>query len=598
MVKIPKATRVAIDRTCEKTKKALLTLTLTGHHAAGKTRRKMMEHKPSTDYYLLANVGHANSSSDGEIDEARKIPSTMSIGTGLVDQAGSGEEETASSEGHEEEACIPSPSRQGPNKDPESDNKKSIFSREPNNQVFVILSIMIATLYQHWEIVVSEGSVPLHVGSLWFVLGALMGRILSPKHHVPNQDKKVYATKVQTTTDATTQETQKDFIVQKPSTRLYRFFERFGIPIKGGEIGNDEDSDIQDFSLATYTNLFPSTKRAKKYWEKHIDDRPTNDLMTRLLRYKDFTTKPRPPRSVENETTLQSTATDNTVLIDNNGKDEGGNSLGLMDTKNHFASVLGADIEVDPLFKLRGMDVFKTVNGFPEEKIWRQPVLEKGGLRDVPTFVANLMLPWGNLVLYFEMPSWVQRFSDIKVEKDDSEDIKALKLFLLGDETYRNPRWKLLPCLVDGPFIIKAMAPPKTEITVAGNRIPLTWHQYDQSVDKTGKTRAALLEADCDLISDSAVRKITNIVRGQVKKVKIDCAMIIDKPYLSTDDEPSACIGLWRMDRVDMKQTAILPEKDERELLREASVLFPDEIKSSIKHLLQNPEGISVAAGM
>ena len=59
-----------------------------------------------------------------------------------------------------------------------------------------------------------------------------------------------------------------------------------------------------------------------------------------------------------------------------------------------------------------------------------------------------------------------------------------------------------------------------------------------------------------------------------MKNVRIDCAMIVEKPYLSEVEEPAACLGLWRMDRVDMSKAALVPEKDEEQLLREMSVLL------------------------
>ena len=198
------------------------------------------------------------------------------------------------------------------------------------------------------------------------------------------------------------------------------------------------------------------------------------------------------------------------------------------------------------------------------------------------------MLPRANLVVYFQMPSWVKRFEDIKEEQSDPEDTKALKRFLKGDDEYRNRRWKILPCLVDGPYIIRQMAPEKSNVTIAGRRVGASWHELSASTDpKTGKERAALLEVDCDLISNSSVRSICNIVLGQVKKVKIDCAMIVEKPYLSEVEEPAACLGLWRMDHIDMKKTALAPEKDEKELLHEISVIFGQDLDADAQALLE-----------
>lgn len=68
---------------------------------------------------------------------------------------------------------------------------------------------------------------------------------------------------------------------------------------------------------------------------------------------------------------------------------------------------------------------------------------------------------------------------------------------------------------------------------------------------------------------------------------KIDCAMIVEKPYLSEVEEPAACLGLWRLDKIDMAKTAMAPVKDEKELLNEVSVLLGQEQASAIKALLE-----------
>ena len=50
--------------------------------------------------------------------------------------------------------------------------------------------------------------------------------------------------------------------------------------------------------------------------------------------------------------------------------------------------------------------------------------------------------------------------------------------------------------------------------------------------------------------------------------------MIVEKPYLSEEKEPAACLGLWRMDKVDMNDSPLVPQKEEEQLLREMSVIL------------------------
>lgn len=50
------------------------------------------------------------------------------------------------------------------------------------------------------------------------------------------------------------------------------------------------------------------------------------------------------------------------------------------------------------------------------------------GLRDVPTFMINMVAQWGNLVLYYEMPSWFESWDALDENDSDPVDVKALKV--------------------------------------------------------------------------------------------------------------------------------------------------------------------------
>merc|ERR1719393_647724 len=100
------------------------------------------------------------------------------------------------------------------------------------------------------------------------------------------------------------------------------------------------------------------------------------------------------------------------------------------------------------------MDMF--LGDEPEELIYRQPLLHKSGLRKTPTFVGNLMMPFGNMTVYFKMPKWVEDWSNLPDEaEDDPPDIRALKRWLRADDEYRRSRLKVLPYIVDGPIAIR-----------------------------------------------------------------------------------------------------------------------------------------------
>ena len=481
-------------------------------------------------------------------------------------------------------------------------------------RLLIIVVVGTISSIRSADMIRSDGVVPLRLAALWTMLGILAGHLLWPVMHKVGIRDDVASLGTATVGEkgskgpnrsplpqksppnksvsrASFNEERQGTAKSRPPTHIERkrdyVFQLFrGVSshlVTPGSVKPTQSrptltqmSSLADVPGDIWTTLEDATRRTREYWEEHVYDKPTGALMQRLLKYDDFRTKPcsssdysHQESDADAHASILGEVTEDAVYAARMETER----LGHVNTGNDRASILQANIEVDPLFKLRGMDVFRA--DIPEERVCRQPILEQNGLRDVPTFIVNLMLPGANLVVYFQMPSWIRKFGDVVEEKDDAEDTKAFKRFLRGTDQYRNRRWKILPCLVDGPYIIKALGLPEKEVTIAGGRVGATWHEYDESIDSnTGKKRAALLEVDCDLISNAGVRKICNIVLGQVKNVRIDCAMIVEKPYLSEVEEPAACLGLWRMDRVDMSKAALVPEKDEEQLLREMSVLL------------------------
>jgi hypothetical protein len=138
---------------------------------------------------------------------------------------------------------------------------------------------------------------------------------------------------------------------------------------------------LQDISDSLWTTLQGKVGRAKTRWEEHVHDTSGAELTKRLLAYPDFRTKPCCKESKVTEPAGDESPPSGYGTFnereDGQGKKETGTAkaLGQVDTGDARASILQADLEVDPLFKLRGMDIFRSNN--PEGKIWRQPILER-----------------------------------------------------------------------------------------------------------------------------------------------------------------------------------------------------------------------------
>ena len=145
--------------------------------------------------------------------------------------------------------------------------------------------------------------------------------------------------------------------------------------------------------------------------------------------------------------------------------------------------------------------------------------------------------------------------------------------FLNGNDHYRNDRWKVFPSLVEGPLPVRLIAPAKRELTITRDDLPLHWYQVDESVDKRGKTQAAILEVDCDLMSSMAVRNMAYLCRKHIKKLSVDCAMVIGQPNSKRKSkEPTASLGTWKIHKVNFDACPGMPPQTDDQLLK-ASVI-------------------------
>jgi len=345
-----------------------------------------------------------------------------------------------------------------------------------------------------------------------------------------------------------------------------------------------------------WTCLHDTAGREKLPWEHSVARCIENDaLHMQLLTFSDFRLRRKgsvwsggsmTANSKETPTEMRGMDAENGVSsVDQN--DQSAQPFGEVRMRNKSkVETLAGDFEIDPLCRLRGMDVFQT--DCPEEEVYRHRLLT--GMRKVPTLVINIMVPWANILVYFQLPDWVKRFDDIEESSKDSEDTKALKRFLTAEDEYRNPRLFIIPSLVDAPLPIRMMAPAKKEITISCRSVPVKWYFQNETTGSDGSMRAALVEADLDLVTAKSVRKVASMVRPQTARITIDCALVISKPKDSENDEPSACLGMWRMEKVDLNGCAVLPPKTESEMVQEATVIM-----STLQE--EGPEEIAVAAG-
>jgi hypothetical protein len=173
----------------------------------------------------------------------------------------------------------------------------------------------------------------------------------------------------------------------------------------------------------------------------------------------------------------------------------------------------------------RGVDVWITDN--PERHIARHPSVLGGQLNKVDTFLVNFLLPFGNLVAYFEIPP-LPSFPD-KLRTVWSK-------FLKGDQQYRDARLKLLPVVVDGPWIVKTAVGPGKSPALLGKVIPIQYYFRDPDRNTKG-----LYEVDVIITASTIAKGILSVVKSQTKTVSIAFAFIIEAAEQSELPETVLC---------------------------------------------------------
>ena len=336
------------------------------------------------------------------------------------------------------------------------------------------------------------------------------------------------------------------------------FGPKIGIRVSRGDLQTSIRSSLQKL---------PPGRTPKPFWKENLDR--SSDLMQSLLRNPKFKRSGRatPPSSSDDEVkSLEMsevhvpTANELKGSIDSKGSVQ----LGPIDFDKAQPTKRNGDAVIEPYFLLRGIDVFLTTDGNPQERIWQLSPLKAVGLRTKPTFCINCLLPWANFVAYFAMPPWFTDMTrSLEVKEGDTPDEVALKMFLKASAQQKTDQFSLRPCLVEGPLPIRMMASPGEEYEVGSEYLPMQWHLDEGRVDE-----APLLGLDIDCTSDKALRTAASLAKRYLCSVKIDVGVVIE------NEDIACCLGLFRMDKIDTKTCPELPEHTVEEDIHRASAVM------------------------
>jgi hypothetical protein len=225
----------------------------------------------------------------------------------------------------------------------------------------------------------------------------------------------------------------------------------------------------------------------------------------------------------------------------------------------------------DFLFPTRGCDLFLTDN--PPTNIGRYDGILNGKLREKPTFIINYRLPWGVFISYHEIPEKFLPFlrkkhghSSSTVPLPSTEGWtageKAMGNFLLSDTEEKNEVWKMVPVVVEGPWVVKKVVGGKPAIV--GQKLPITY-VYQPPDEKKGLCE--YLEADLDIVSSAAARNILAVVRSYTQVLTIDLGFVVQANTAQYLPE-QMMLGL-RLHGLDPLTAELLPESDHDSILPE-----------------------------
>lgn len=209
-----------------------------------------------------------------------------------------------------------------------------------------------------------------------------------------------------------------------------------------------------------------------------------------------------------------------------------------------------------PALKCRGVDLWITDN--PERHIARHPAMLGGKLQEKDTFLVNFLLPFGNFVAYFEIPP-LSEFPNDKIRNVWSK-------FINGDQLYRDARLKLLPVVVEGPWIVKTAVGPGKSPALLGKVIPLQYFfrfpnkiENDSNAESVGDGTAkkGIFEVDVIITASTIAKGILSIVKGHTQSVSLAFAFIIEGS--KQDELPETVLCSCQIHSVHLEKCPLLP---------------------------------------
>ena len=117
------------------------------------------------------------------------------------------------------------------------------------------------------------------------------------------------------------------------------------------------------------------------------------------------------------------------------------------------------------------------------------------------------------------------------------EFAKVWQAFLAEGDEYRNARWKVIPAISEGAWLVqKAVG---TKPALLATKLTHTWHQTEHYI-----------EADCDVASSSMASTLVNMLQSYAKSLVIDLGFAIEPRDVS--ELPEHVLGSVQLCHIDL----------------------------------------------
>lgn len=188
----------------------------------------------------------------------------------------------------------------------------------------------------------------------------------------------------------------------------------------------------------------------------------------------------------------------------------------------------------DPLLKLIAVDWFKVDKATDKIALHPRCLVQSDAGKKLPfILVVNLEVPAKpnySLVLYYAAERPVNKNS-------------LLGKFVDGTDMFRDARFKLIPSIVEGYWMVKRAV--GTKACLLGKAVTCRYFRQDN-----------FLEIDVDIGSSSVARSVIGLVLGYVTSLVVDLAILIEAK--EEEELPEYILGTVRLNRVRLESAVQL----------------------------------------